>query len=278
MKIGLFISRCGGLLERTLDLASLAEKFAPIVKTMVVDSFQDSKDIAEIIQIVQAEKLNGVILAGNSPEEYTASRQGDLLLARLEVAGVNSNQIAFANLKQHVARVHLPGPATQNKAELLIRVALARVQEANAVQVSRVAPRKAVAVLGLSVEGWLVAQQLIKRNFRVYLINPYSEQGELPDSLARVKAFVELSPKAHILDNCQVTDLYGWAGDMTLQLEHSDEKSSIDIGAVLVATNNSPVSAEKMRRILHVELDDDQGPFASIAQESRTVETIENGM
>lgn len=276
MKTGLFLSSCGGMLEQTIDLKSLTNEFASQVRTMVVGDFLNSKDISAIIRVVQEEKLDAVVLAGNSPEEYTDSRQGQLLMDMLEEAGINPNKIAYVNLKQQVAMVHKKGPASQQKAVLLTRVALARIEEAHPVQTIRVAPRKTVAVLGKTVEGWLAAAQMLKRGLRVYLIGQTEEQ--LPPNLAPVKAFVELNPKTHLMEGYQIIDLYGWAGDLTIKLKNNTNESTLAVGAILVASNNQREEVEELRPILHLDTDPDSGLLVPLNLDSRMVETIEEGI
>lgn len=218
MRVGLFLSRCGGILEETLDLPALARRFSGEGKTLVVESFQNSADIATMLKVVKEERLEGVVLAGNSPEEFKTTRHGELLADLFQDAGINPNRIAYVNLKEQVAQVHRPGPAAWQKAELLIRVGITRVKLAHDMQVFRVAPRKAVAIIGTNEEAFLAAEQLVKRDIRVYIIGwtPAQPQGmvaprrqEFPDALAGAKAFVELSSKVQFLDGFQISDIYG---------------------------------------------------------------------
>jgi len=276
LKAGLFFSSCGGMLEQTIDLKSLADEFASQVKTMVVGDFLDSKDISDIIRVVREEKLDAVVLAGNSPEEYTDSRQGRLLVDMLEDVGINPNKIAYVNLKQQVALVHRKDPVSQQKAVLLTRVALARIEEAHPVQMIRVAPRNTVAVLGKTVEGWLAAAQMLKRGLRVYLIGQTEE--EMPPTLAPVKAFVELNPKTHLMEGYKVIDVYGWAGDLTIKIKSNKDEITVDVGAILVASNKRREDVEELRTILHLDTDQDSGLLVPLTMDSRMVETIEEGI
>ncbi len=278
MKIGLFLSRCDGQLEQSLNLTALAQLFVGEGMTQVVDGFQNSKDIVSILKTVRDEKLEGIILAGNSPEEFKTSRQGELLADLLQDAGVNPNRIAYVNLKDQVARVHGPNTATQQKAELLIEVGFTRVKLAHDMQVSRVSPRKAVAILGTNIEAYLVAEQLLRRNIRVFLIGQQpAGKEETPSVLQGVKAFVELNPKAQLLEDYRLTDLYGWTGDFSLLLRKDSKELTIDVGALLVADNSNAEHIGELRPILHIETGDD-GLFVPVSKETKEVYSIEEGI
>lgn len=283
MRIGLFISGCEDTLQETLNVVSLRDTFSKEVDTYLVQSFYKADEIAGIVKTAREKGLEAVVLAGNSNRQNHSNRQGDLLITMLEQAGINPNRIASVNLKEHVARVHSKGQAAQNKAETLIRVALAKVEMSEDIKVVSVIPRKTVAIIGINKEAWLVAERLLNRDFRVYMLGMEQTKGRaqaeqyLPAELQAVKAFAQLHPKAKLLENCLITDLYGWPGDFVLNLSHHGKSQLLEVGAILVAENNDPELVAKIRPILHLETGD-QGFFVSMGATTKSVNSVEEGI
>lgn len=283
MRIGLFISGCEGTLQETLNLGSLRDTFSSEVDTYLVPSFFDAEEIAGIVKSVREKSLEAVVLAGNSSRQNLSNRQGDLLISMLEQAGINPNRIASVNLKEHVAKVHSKGQAAQDKAVTLIRVALAKVEMSEDIEVVSIIPRKTVAIIGANKEAWLAAERLLTQNFRVYLLGmeqadgkPQAEQS-LPPELLAVKTFTRLHPKATLMENCLVTDLYGWPGDFVLKVSQGVKSQLLEVGAILVADNNNPDLVAKIRPILHLETGD-QGLFVSKGSITKSVNSVEEGI
>ncbi|HEX3031887.1 MAG TPA: hydrogenase iron-sulfur subunit [Bacillota bacterium] len=281
MKTGLFISRCEGALEEVLNLGELAVAFSSDALPLIVDSFYNSTDIAKMVKLVGEYQLDSVVLAGNSDNQHKTTRQGELLVELLEQEGINPNRIATVNIKEHLSYVHMQGKPAQRKAEALIRVALAKVRMAGDIEVVSIIPRKAVAVLGLNEEAYFTAERLLYRDFRVYLIGMGEQEADLnsaPNSKAKaVTAYVDLHPKAKILSNCQVSDLFGWPGEFTLQLVQGDTPVTLDVGAILVADNTSAELVSQLRPILHLGTGED-GLFTSVAADTLPVNSIEEGI
>lgn len=262
MQIGLFFSRIGGLIEQAVDLEQLIRDYSASFFVSVCDDFFNSRDLQKMLDTIRSNRFEAVLLIGDSPLKYQAMRSADLILNEIEALGVNPNKIGFVNLKEQLAMVHKGQKQNAtSKARLLIDTEIERVKTAENLKVVMVAPRKAVAIIGATVAGFLAAQQLLQKGFTVNIIEPRSQflTGMTidDDRLKPVLAFMENHPKYRLYPGAGINDVYGYAGDYSLELSVQGSPVSLAVGAIIVASPEDLELTREIRPLLHIEIDEE---------------------
>lgn len=281
MRIGLFFTRINGIMDPALDLDYLAGHYSAGFFVYVCDDFFNIGHMQEMLSCIKENRLEAVLLIGESPFSYRSRRSGDHILNEIQALGVNDNRIGFVNLKEQVAEVHSGQriKATQ-KAKLLIDAEIERVREAEPLKVIEVVPRKSVAVIGAAGAGFLAAQQLLQKGYAVFLID--SRQDRLKglagnEGLKPVFAFVEKHPRYTPYSGAVIKDIYGLAGDFSMELTYRETKVLLSVGAIVVADSGDRQLVGEIRPFLHFDIDE-QGLFRPRNRETMPAYTSEEGV
>ncbi|MEK7705732.1 MAG: hydrogenase iron-sulfur subunit [Myxococcota bacterium] len=265
MRLGLFLSEAGGALGKVVDVPWLASQYRELAAVEVLPETLSRAALNRVAALVTSAQLDGVVLAGESPRYYQSVPNAAELLETLGRSGINGNRIGYANLLQHVAGPHRNSAqqATQ-KAKLLIDVALARLRWAPAVAHVDVAPRRAVAIFGTTFAGMMAAAQLLRRGYRVTILDHTPEwraldtPGAVTEELLPTLSYV----RDHTLARFYVGTLhgsYGRAGDFALQLDGGEV---LRVGGLLLAVDHDPGYCAALYPHLRVDRDK-QGNFTT---------------
>lgn len=276
MNIGLFISECEGEISRVIDLQALASHYTQDIPVKIYNNLNSSSSLKAICSEVADNKLDSLVLAGESPLFYRKTRNGDLLLQMLYQAGINPNRIAIANLKEQVALPHrsMPAEATK-KAKFIVDVAIEKVKLSRDVDMIEVSPKKAVTIIGTTPEGIFTAQKLLERGFRIDFI----DSEEVRDLKAFTRstmptlAFVKNHPNANFHIS-KIKDLYGYAGNFRINLEDSKK---LRAGGIVVAIGDDSKFTDELYPFLRIERDE-QGLFKTLSSETAVTETTRQGI
>lgn len=276
MNIGLFLSEGGGEISRVVNLKSLAGHFKKDLAVEVLPDVHSAAGMKSIRRAVEERKLEGVVLAGESPLYYRRLRNAGLVLEMLQSLGINSNRIGLVNLKEQVALPHRSEPAeATKKARVLVESALEKIRLSHPVGFIEVAPKKTVAVFGLSPGGLFAAQRLLDRGFKVLFFTSDPIQGtpELPQEVRPTFALLENHPEVGFY-SAPLEDFYGYAGNFRIRLG-----GPIDLraGGVIVAIGEDPAYMARLSPFIRIEKDA-QGRFRNLLSETALTETAQPGI
>jgi heterodisulfide reductase subunit A-like polyferredoxin/coenzyme F420-reducing hydrogenase delta subunit len=283
MKIGLFISRSNGVIDRAIDINNLIRHFSREYQVFVVDNFFSKVGLSTMLSEIEKNQFEAVVLAGESPLNYQNNKSADFVINQIEALGVNSNKIGFANIKEQVALAHphYPRQATE-KAKALVEVAIEKVRVAHPIRTRDIAPHPAVAIIGATPGGIIAAQKLLERNFKVYIVDKtdgirnFSNQ-ESQDKIKSVVTYVEMHPKAKFLFNTRITDIYGYAGRFFVEINTSDELANLTVGSMVVANTADLEFTAEIRPLVHIDIND-EGFFKPVNPDTMQVYTYEPGI
>jgi F420-non-reducing hydrogenase iron-sulfur subunit len=259
MKTGLFLSRDDGKISEAIDVDSLAGHFSHLPVAKVYDNFFRYSDHRDILKTVDENGLDAVVLAGDSPKYYDTVRDGRLILEGLKSRGINENKIAFANIKEQGALAHggENGEVTQ-KAQLLIDVALAKVEMCHRVKSMRVTPRRSVLVIGTTPGGIIAARELLEKDYRVYLVEREAaireHAGIEADILPGLTA-VQMSDRADILLQTEIEDVSGWCGEYSVVLDTQTGREEIKVGGIILSVGDDAEWIGKLRPKMQLDID-----------------------
>jgi coenzyme F420-reducing hydrogenase delta subunit/formate hydrogenlyase subunit 6/NADH:ubiquinone oxidoreductase subunit I len=126
-RVGVFICRCGGQIDLSLDtkqLASFVEDEEDVVFTHTLPYLCHPSGMDEIAKRIEGERLDRIVVAACSPRLYQSAFQ-----ETIERAGLNRLMIDMANIREQVAWVHFRDrEATTRKAEDMVAMSIAKVR------------------------------------------------------------------------------------------------------------------------------------------------------
>ncbi len=283
MKIGLFFSEADGLISQCLNLQKLQKAYQDEHAAFIVKNFFQARELRQILDIIAAQRFEAVILAGDSPVNYQVNKNADFLINEIEKLGINSNRIGIVNLKEQLVMAHPDDrPGAQKKASILIDVAIAKVQIAPVIKTKEIAPYPAVAIIGVTPGSVMAAQRLLERDFNVYLIDETYELRNFRDADKREKirsvvSFVELHANSSFYRTSKISDIYGYAGNYTLEISTPSGKQVVTAGSIIVANTKDPEFTEHLRPLVHIDIDEN-GFFEPINHDTLQVFTLEKGI
>jgi heterodisulfide reductase subunit A-like polyferredoxin/coenzyme F420-reducing hydrogenase delta subunit len=280
MKRGLFFSRCQGALGDSLDLGALSAGYAHLEAVRVFDDFYDLAAFDELLKEVETKGLEAVVLAGDSPLSWRSVRNGEQLLWSLEERGVDRNRIDFVNLKNMVVRPHRASPRVlQEKARVLVDVALAKAERSGILENVEVAPRQAVAIIGAGAGSLSAAQQMLDQGYRVHLVDEASDSEMMRAESPHVRAtlaYISHHRRFTWHASSSITDFSGFTGDYHIAVANGKGGQSLDVGAVILSATSGP-RPKDLQRVFHVDVDE-AGKLVSRDDTSAPSQTTDRGV
>jgi len=282
LKVGLLFSTMNGLISRAIDVEQLAANYSNNCFVSVYENFFSIDEMQDLLKKIEDNSLDAVLLIGESPLAYRNRRSAEHLLERIEDLGINPNKIGFVNLNEQLALVH-PGKTVYHfeKAKLMIDAEIMRLKEAEGLEVIPVAPRKTVAVIGATTTGYMAAQQLLRKNYTVHMIEKNeaeaSDVTKSEDYLQPLKTFVFNHPNFNLHTDASINELYGYAGDYSLALSVDGSFRLLTIGAVIIADVSNLVLTRELQPLLHIDIDE-QGYFRPKNLDTLSVYSSEPGI
>jgi len=287
MALGVYLSRCGGAVDRVIDveaaLSGVRERAAVV---RVVDDLFEPRVVEQIVHDIQDAELDAMVLAGHSVDYYKKALSGSTLKDRFVAAGMNPNRIVMANILEQGALAHPDDPAGATvKARVLIDVAAMRAETSPSVEGIVSEPRHSVLVLGVTSEAVVATQRLLQLGYAVVLadrgdgsavVRRAPEKGATA-AFVLTASYVLSHPNAEFVDNVKLVDGDGWLGDFRLTFESPAGRSTHRVGGILLARPDSPEWLAELRPHFKVDIDDD-GNARSISPSMHPAETVEPGL
>lgn len=259
MRTGLFLSRDDGRISDAVDVDALAQAYSHLSAARVYDNFFRLADQQDMLRTVVENRLDAVVLAGNSPKYFGDVLGGGLILKALNGHGINENKIAFANIREQVALAH-PGEreGATKKARLLIDVALAKVEASHDVKSITVAPRRAVLVVGTTAGGIIAAAELLSKGFKVYLVEKEGSLRVRPDmerDLLPSLTAVQSDPRVRIFFSTGIQDVSGYCGEYNVVVATPQGKEELQVGGIILSVGDDLEWIEALRPKMRLNTD-----------------------
>ena len=248
-RVGAFICHCGNNIAGFLDVQEVTEyaKSLPHV-VWAQDSMYTCSDggRAEIAHAIAEHGLNRVVVASCTPRTHEP-----LFRATCEEAGLNRYLFELVNIRDQCSWVHMQDrERATHKAKDLLRSGVARAALLQPQEDIEVGVVPAALVIGAGIAGLNATLNLANRGFTVYLVEREAEMGGLLRGAHRIyptgddaRGFVETRvravrehPNVQVLTNAQVRDVKGFVGNYTVTVGQGDQESTLNVGALVVAT------------------------------------------
>jgi heterodisulfide reductase subunit A len=254
-RIGVFVCHCGHNIAGVVDVADVAATAAkyPNVVFTTHEMFTCSDAGQETIrQSVKEYNLNRVIVASCSPRMHEATFR-----RVVEEAGINRYLFEQVNLREHVSWCHMREPeAATTKAKDLIRMAVARSANLEALPIKKVDITPRVLIVGGGIAGLRAALDVADRGFDVVLVEREPElggnvrkwshifPGDNPGNvvLAPLIERVNKHKRIKVHTGASVESFEGYVGNFDVEVAVLGQKApkKYDAGTVIVATGFQP--------------------------------------
>jgi heterodisulfide reductase subunit A len=167
-RIGVYICDCGVNISATVDTQAVTEMAATLPGVVVARQYKYmcSEPGQEMIQQdIRDLGLNRVVVASCTPRMHEPTFQ-----RALAGAGLNPYFFEMANIREHVSWVVEDGDAATEKADRLVRAAVARVAYHSALEPRQEPVTQAALVVGGGIAGIQAALSIADAGYPVYLV------------------------------------------------------------------------------------------------------------
>lgn len=168
-KIGVYICHCGGNISDYVDVEKVRQSVendeGVFLSKTTMFACADSNQ-QEMVDDIKEQDLDGIVVASCSPKLHLLTFR-----AVTERAGLNKYNYVHANIREQGSWAHSDNKSgATKKAIQLVKSAIAKARNAEALEPVRVESVKAVAVIGAGVAGMRAAIELAEAGSEVFLI------------------------------------------------------------------------------------------------------------
>ena len=252
-RVGVFVCHCGTNIAGVVDVPSVRDyaQTLPDVVFAANNLFTCSQDTQQAMrQAIVEHELNRVVVAACTPRTHEP-----LFQETLQEAGLNPYLFEFANIRDQNAWVHQKNPeAATQKAKDLVRMAVAKVSLAEAIEPLKIPVNPAALVIGAGVAGMSAALNLADQGFETWLIE---REGQLGGHARQVQQIwngepvqpllsclierVQRHESIHCLTGAEITAIDGFMGNFSTSVQTPQGLRTIAHGAVILATGGQPL-------------------------------------
>lgn len=184
MKVGVFISDCGGTVSKVLDLKAVEEYVREVDGVELVDvggSFSNGEGLEKIVKAFKEGRIDRAVVAECSPETAEVK-----ILNRLREEEVNPYLVEVVDLKGYCVLPHRswPDKATE-KAKVTLLAAIEKAKLLEPIESKKFPAQNSVLIIGGGLAGINAAIELVDMGFEVNLIEKEPFIGGLAAKLVR---------------------------------------------------------------------------------------------
>ena len=167
-RIGVYVCECGINISATVDVEAVAQMAAelPGVTVARVHKYMCSEAGQELIkQDIREQGLNRVVVASCTPRMHEPTFQ-----RAVADAGINPYYFEMANIREHVSWITRDKPVATEKAQQLVKSAVARVAYHVPLEARQAPVTAAALIVGGGIAGIQAALSIADSGYRVYLV------------------------------------------------------------------------------------------------------------
>ena len=199
-------------------------------------------------RIIEAEKLNRVVVAACSPRTHEG-----LFRENLRQAGLNKYLFRMVNIRDQNAWVHQQDPEKATaKAKDLLKMGVSRAAFLEPLEEIPFKVTRQALVVGGGLAGMTAALAIADAGFQTYLVEKEEQLGgmarrlhytleghQMQPYLANLIHEMEHHPGIQVLTGSRVLDFSGHVGQFQSTVEGPRGRQEIEYGAVVIATGGS---------------------------------------
>ncbi len=239
-RIGVFVCHCGSNIAATVDVKKVVEMVKTEPGVIYAEDYQymcSEAGQAKIIEAVKEYKLNGLVVCSCSPRMHEATFR-----KCAERAGVNPYMVEIANIREHCSWIHKDMAEATEKAVILARAAIAKVNLNAPLQAGESGVVKRALVIGGGIAGIQTALDIADAGFPVDIVEKEPSIGGRMSQLDKTFPTLDcsaciLTPKmveaaAHpnitIHTYSEVENVSGFVGNFTVDIRKKARSVDMD--------------------------------------------------
>ena len=239
-RIGVFICWCGSNIAATVDVERVAEviKSEPGVVFSANYQYMCSENGQQLIKnAIKEHNLTGIVVGSCSPRMHEATFR-----KTAEAAGLNPYMVEIANIREHCSWIHKDREEATEKAIVLVRTAIAKVNLDAPLQAGESPVVKRALVIGGGIAGIQAALDIAEAGFEVDIVEKNATIGGRMAQLDKTFPTLDCSAciltpkmvdcaqsdKIDILSYSEVEEVKGFVGNFSVKIRkkarYVDEK------------------------------------------------------
>ena len=239
-RIGVFVCHCGSNIAATVDVKKVVEAVKTEPGVIHSEDYQymcSEAGQAKIIEAVKEHKLNGLVVCSCSPRMHEATFR-----KCAERAGINPYMVEIANIREHCSWIHKDMDEATEKAVILARAAIAKVNLNAPLQAGESGVVKRALVIGGGIAGIQTALDIADAGFPVDIVEKEPSIGGRMSQLDKTFPTLDcsaciLTPKmveaaAHpnitIHTYSEVESVSGFVGNFTVEIRKKARSIDMD--------------------------------------------------
>lgn len=252
-KIGVYVCHCGGNISDYVNIDQVKEAVKDeadvfLVKNTVFACADSSQK--EMVADIQNEQLDAIVVASCSPKLHLNTFRGVA-----ERAGLNPYNYIQANIREQSSWAHSNDkPGATEKAIQLVKAAIAKARESEALFSKKIPALNAVAVIGAGVGGMRTAISLADMGTEVYLLEKsdsvggqvahfgqiFSSNTTGKELVEKLHAELKKRPSIKLFTKAEIVDKKGSIGNFEMKVTVGNEELTLHVGGIVVNTGFEP--------------------------------------
>ena len=239
-RIGVFVCHCGSNIAATVDVKKVVEIIAKESGVVHAEDYQymcSEAGQSRIQEAIREKNLTGVVVCSCSPRMHEATFR-----KAAEKAGLNPYMVEIANIREHCSWIHKDMQEATEKAVILARAAVAKVNLNAPLQPGESQVTKRALIIGGGIAGIQTALDIADAGYEVDIVEKTPSIGGRMSQLDKTFPTLDcsaciLTPKmveaaAHekinIYTYSEVEKVAGFVGDFTVDIRKKARSVNMD--------------------------------------------------
>ena len=229
-RIGVFVCHCGSNIAATVDVKKVVEMAKLEAGVVHAEDYQymcSEAGQAKIGAAIQEKKLTGIVVCSCSPRMHEATFR-----KCAERYGLNPYMVEIANIREHCSWIHKDMQEATEKAVILARAAIAKVNLNAPLQAGESRVTKRALVIGGGIAGIQTALDIADAGYEVDIVEKTPSIGGRMSQLDKTFPTLDCSaciltpkmvdaaghPNIKIYTYSEVEKVSGFVGDFTVDI------------------------------------------------------------
>ncbi len=239
-RIGVFVCHCGTNIAATVDVAKVVEMVKLEPGVVHAEDYQymcSEAGQSKIRTAIQEKNLTGVVVCSCSPRMHeTTFRKA------AEKAGLNPYMVEIANIREHCSWIHKDKKEATEKAVILARAAIAKVNLNTPLQAGESRVVKKALVIGGGIAGIQSALDIADAGYEVDIVEKSPTIGGRMSQLDKTFPTLDCSAciltpkmvdaaaneKIHIYTYSEIEKVSGFVGDFKVDIRKKARSVDMD--------------------------------------------------
>ena len=229
-RIGVFVCHCGSNIAATVDVKKVVEMALKEQGVVHAEDYQymcSEAGQAKIQEAIREKRLSGVVVCSCSPRMHETTFRN-----AAKRAGLNPYMVEIANIREHCSWIHKDMQEATEKAVILMRAAVAKVNLNTPLQPGESLVTKRALVIGGGIAGIQTALDIAEAGYPVDIVEKTPSIGGRMSQLDKTFPTLDCSaciltpkmveanthPNITLYTYSEVEHVSGFVGDFTVDI------------------------------------------------------------